>query len=236
MKINYVIRLFTMFYLCFCCIEAQAQFTDRIVKKDSTELYVMVEATEGDSITYRFYGQPQDSIYALPKSAINKIVLRNGGGVYRPKTILHNANGIVKPPKISSIYVDAAAGLTLELAGMADLSVGYRFNEKQAIGISYIAMSNYSIDAMGVGAQWRFTPQRKSLFKLELGVITSADSIDRSGPEIYTYQPKNASNLYLRVGLAVKVTSFFSLGINYVGTSPMTFLISGQNIAPNRRS
>lgn len=204
---------------------------DRIIKKDSIEWYVMVISKADDSITYRLYGQPVDSVYTIAKSAVQKIILRDGGGNYYPKPVEYNADGTEKLSKSSRIYVDAALGLWLsdETYALADLNIGYRFSEKQAIGLSRIAMSDYSIEASGVGLQYRFTPQRQSLFKLELGYITSASSIDRSGPEIYTHLPQNSSNIYFRLGAAVRF-SIFTLGINYVGSSPIMFQISnGQN-------
>jgi hypothetical protein len=236
MKKNCVITSLSIIYLFLCCTKGHAQAMDRIVRKDSTEWHVMVISTEDDSITYRLYGQPKDSVYAIAKSAVQKIIRRDGGRTYYPKPVVYNADGTEKLSKSARIYVDAAAGFWLNdrIYGLADLNIGYRFSEKQAIGLSGIAMSDYSIEASGVGVQYRFTPQRKSLFKLELGYITSASSIDRSGPEIYTHLPQNSSNIYFRLGAAVRF-SIFTLGINYVGAGPIMFQINnGQNVPTGR--
>lgn len=234
-KKDYVIYSFIIIYLCLCGANGQAQALDRIIKKDSAEWYVMVVNMEDDSIHYRLYGQPVDSVYSIEKSAVQKVILRNGGGNYYPKPVVYNADGTIKPPKTSPIYVDAAAGLSIALqTAIADLNIGYRFNETQAIGLSRILMSDYTIEATGIGIQCRFTPQRRALYKLELGYITSASSIDRSGPDIYTHLRENSSNVYFRIGAAVRFASIFTLGINYVGTGSLTFQVSkgfnGQNV------
>jgi hypothetical protein len=235
LKTNCVIRLLLISYLCFLSLKTEAQALDRMIKKDSTEMFVIVQDTDGDSISYRYYGQPKDSLYTIAKSAVSKIVLKNGGGIYYPKPVLYNADGTVKLSKRSRIYVDATAGFTLRLSGLADVNIGYRFDERQAIGLSRIGMGISHTSASGLGIQYRFTPSRQSLFKLELGVITGASSFDESGPEIYTYSRKASSNAYVRIGAAVRFGSIFTLGINYVGTGPLTFGISG-SISPNRTS
>ena len=225
----------SIIYLCLCATKGQAQAVDKIVRKDSAEWYVIIVNMEDDSITYRYYGQPKDSVYAIAKSAVQKVILRNGGGDYYPKPIVYNADGTIKLPKISPVYVDAAAGLSVLLqTAIADISIGYRFNEKQAIGLSRILMSDYTTNAEGIGVQYRWTPQRRALYKLELGYITSAGSIDRSGPEIYTHLPQNSSNVYIRIGAAVRFGGVFTWGINYAGSGPLTFQVSnsmnGQNV------
>ena len=232
-----VIALLSIIYLCFCSQKGQAQAMDRIVRKDSTEWHVMVISKGDDSITYRLYGQPVDSVYSIAKSAVQKIILRDGGGNYYPKPVVYNADGTVKLSKSARIYADMALGLWFsdETYTLADLNIGYRFNERQAIGLSGIAMSNYSIEAEGVGIQYRFTPQRQSLFKLELGYITSASSIDRSGPDIYTHLRQNSSNIYIRIGAAVRF-SIFTFGINYVGSGSLMFQVSNRQNVPTGKT
>jgi hypothetical protein len=233
MKINHVIRSLAISYLCILSLKTEAQTMDRVVKKDSTEMFVFLESTVGDNISYRYYGQPKDSIYALSKSLVYKIILRDNRGEYYPKPIKYNADGSVKPPKTSGVYLDAEAGLGIipdaGFSALADVNIGYKFNEKRAVGVSLIMMDNYAINASGVGLQYRSTPQRTSLFKLELGVITRASSVNRSGTSIYTYQPKNAVDVYLRIGAAFRFASVFTLGINYILSSATNFKISGQN-------
>jgi hypothetical protein len=227
-KKDYVIYSFLIIYLCLCGTKGQAQVIDRIVKKDSTELWVTIVSTADDSITYRLYGQPKDSVYSIAKSAVQKVILRNGAGNYYPKLGVYNTRGTVKQSKFSPIYVDAAAGAWFTNHGtwaLADLNIGYRFNEKVAIGLSRIAMSNYSISASGIGIQCRFTPERNNFFKLEFGYITNAGSIDRSGLEVYTYLPQNSSNIYFRMGAAVRIY-IFTLGINYVNSGSISFQVS----------
>jgi hypothetical protein len=138
----------------------------------------------------------------------------------------------------SPIYVDGSAGLIIpSFHFMADASVGYRINENLGVGVTAITMGNYDASAKGGGTQLRWTPERHTLIKLEVGVIRGASSIDRSGPEVYTYV-KKANDTYFRIGVFYRVGQILTLGICYAKTSPVTFdistVVNGQTIPKNR--
>jgi hypothetical protein len=141
----------------------------------------------------------------------------------------------------SPIYVDGSLGLNLlNLHFMGDASVGYRINENLGVGATFISMGDYNANATGGGAQLRWTPQRNVLLKIDVGVVRGAGSVDRSGPEVYTYV-KKASDTYFRIGVFFRFGQVLTLGVCYAKTSPVTFdistLVSGQTIPiPTNRS
>jgi hypothetical protein len=153
--------------------------------------------------------------------------------VLTPKT--DNSARKLRP---SPIYVDGSAGLIIpSFHFMADASVGYRINDNLGVGVTAITMGNYDASAKGGGVQLRWTPERHTLIKVEVGVIRGASSIDRSGPEVYTYV-KKSNDTYFRIGAFYRIGQILTLGICYAKTSPVTFdvstLVNGQTIPKNR--
>jgi hypothetical protein len=155
--------------------------------------------------------------------------------VLTPKT-----DTTVRKLRPSPIYVDGSLGLNLlNLHGMADASLGYRINENLGVGVTVITMTDYDANAKGGGLQLRWTPERHALMKLDIGAVRGASSIDRSGPEVYTYV-KKASDAYFRIGVFFRFGQVLTLGVCYAATSPVTFdiskLVSGTIPVPTNRS
>jgi hypothetical protein len=212
----------------FCTEKAQAQLIDTIYKKDSTILYVTILRNKDNTIKYRYAGQANDSIFEMPQSDVDKITMYTGTTYYYSKKAKDKAKEEEKAatqhlkrekikfelPKIySPIYVDATVSLYLGL--FSDVNGGYRFNEKHALGVSYIkwdkASACCSTYASGIGLQWRNTPKKTMLYKAELGYILNANYGD-DGPYQAIYNYKKSKKVYQRVSAAYRF-GFGSIGL-----------------------
>jgi hypothetical protein len=141
--------------------------------------------------------------------------------------------------KFGRIYFDASAGINLlNLHYLGDASMGLRFNEASALGFTYIAGSDYGATMQGLGLQFRWTPQRNSLFKIDIGKVTKAGTIDRSGSDVYEYLRGNGADLYLRLGAYLRFSEILTIGISYLPTTALNFsvskLVNGQLIPTNQ--
>jgi hypothetical protein len=225
-------KLFLSLIVILSCFftEAQAQLIDTIYKKDSTVLYVTILRNKDNKIKYRYAGQANDSIFEMLQSDVDKITMYTGTTYYYSEKAkekakkeekekaatehLKRAKIKVDLPKIySPIYVDATLSLYLGL--FSDVNGGYRFNEKNALGISYIkwdkASQCCSTYASGIGLQWRNTPKKSILYKAELGYILNASYGD-DGPYTATYNYKKSNKVYQRVSAAYRF-GFGSVGL-----------------------
>ena len=211
--------------LCLICLfgkKGEAQITDRIIKKDTTELNGIVLKTKGDKITYRIYAQLNGPIFSIPKSEVDKIILRNGSITYFSARARDSVESEIP---FSPIYFDASVVLGLDY--LADINVGYRFNEKHAIGASGIAWGRgmiNSVEANGIGLQWRYTPTKRTLLKLELGYIINADYADDASSYNAAYSHKESNKIYQRFSIAKRFG---------VGTWGITFALAAGQVNRN---
>ncbi len=228
------ISLFFVISFCICPpkIHAQVYSTDRIVKKDSTVMFVFILNHSWNNVKYRNYGQETDSVHFIHKSEIERIILRNGYVYNHPQVkpeVIPDKVDSTKRPFFFPIYLDAAFGFTLSesTSSIADINFGFRLSEKYAIGYSQIAMSDYTTDAIAWGIQFRYTPKH-FMFKFEAGKITKASAIDHSSDAIYTYLPQKSNNSYLRLSATVRVASILTLSLNYIYSGTKTFDIANK--------
>jgi hypothetical protein len=200
--------------LCFYRTEAQVQIIDRIFKTDSTVYSVLIKKIKKDSVTYQYYGQTHDSIFSIPKSEVAKIIFKNGTSHYYSE----KEKDRIEVESSSFFYFDASAGIGLGV--FLDASAGYRITQKHAIGVSVATWNELSIccahEAKGFGLQWRFTPTRTSLIKLELGYVRSALYGD-DGPYFAVYNHQKSNKRYQRVSVARRF-DLFSLGLTLAET------------------
>ena len=199
---NYLLnskQIFILMSFCLICLFSEkgiAQITDRIIKKDSTELNVIVLKTKSDKITYRMYGQFNGPFFSIPKSEVDKIILRRGSITYFSA---RERDSVESKAPFVPIYFDTSVGLGLGY--LADINVGYRFNEKHAIGVSCITWGRgwtNMVKANGIGVQWRYTPTRKTLLKFELGYIINAHYADDASSYNASYSHKESNKIYQR--------------------------------------
>ena len=69
--------------------KGEKAMTDRIVKKDNTVLFVTVLGEQTDSIAYQLFEQKEASVFYVPKTEVDQLVLKNG----RTFTYVRNYKG-----------------------------------------------------------------------------------------------------------------------------------------------
>ena len=231
------ISLFFVMSFCICPpkIQAQVYSMDRIVKKDSTVMFVFILNHSWNNVKYRNYGQETDSIHYIHKSEIERIILRNGYVYNHPQVnpeFIPDKVDSTKRPFLFPVYLDAGFGFYSfkqeGSVGLADINFGFRLSEKYAIGYSQIIIEDYSASAKGWGIQFRLTPSKHKMLKIEAGKITGAKGINHSGDAIYIYLPQKSTNHYLRFSGTIRVISILTFSFNLIYSGTKTFDIANK--------
>ncbi len=204
-----VLKFILFHFMCLCGQNAYSQDVDKIFTKDSTTLHVLIQKIRSDFVYFKHYNQTSDDISSMHLSNVYKITLKNGKTQHY--AIVAKDSNLQIP--FFPVYVDASLGLGFGL--FADVNLGYRINEKNAIGASLMAWTEPSAccahSAEGFGVQWRITPNRKILYKLELGYINKANYGD-DGPYNAVYNHKKSNKFYQRL-TAARRFSVFQIGL-----------------------
>jgi hypothetical protein len=202
----------TAMVLCLCIQKTQAQSQpDKIFVKDHRVLFVDIKNSRGDTIKYRTLDDKTGTIYAMPKSNIDKVVLKSGGTVNYSNYV--EKDSVYAEKSIYPFYVDMSLGLLsisgdgFSYLGPLDINVGYSILKEHSIGLSLIAWNSpsdcCSTSASGVGFQWRYRSSANRLFlKIEGGYVLRAHYGD-DGNYRSEYNYQKSSKTYFRTTAAL---------------------------------
>jgi hypothetical protein len=143
----------------------------------------------------------------------------------------------VKKRKIFPIYMSINGGISTancnngafgtfcDIYNLVNGSIGYRINSKNAIGI---AQSNFLIDneIKGlVGLEYRYTPVRRGIFSVELGIISNVVFGPTGGNSFqYEYLPDQSQRFYFRLSAGYRFWRIFSLNLNFLQSGESVFM------------
>ncbi|MEY4904345.1 MAG: hypothetical protein RLZZ292_2160 [Bacteroidota bacterium] len=66
-----------------------------------------------------------------------------------------------------------------------------------------------------MGLQYRATPTRHFMYKMEVGYILGASTIDPSGPGLFDYLPSQSKRFYVKPSIYVRFARMFTFGVSY---------------------
>lgn len=137
----------------------------------------------------------------------------------------------VKGKRFFPIFIDFNGGLTMGSGGLGfdichlvNASIGYRINEKHAIGI---AKTNFYSDneITGLlGVVYRSTPTQRGIFTLEIGGIKKVNyGHIQDNSNKFEYLPNESQRYYFRLSGGYRFWRVFSLNFNYAQTGEHRF-------------
>lgn len=127
------------------------------------------------------------------------------------------------------IYFDAGGGYFPESGNNAwagQLSGGYRFNSKSALGIgaTYWGRTGiYERRAWGLGVQYRRTFWAFLNLKIEVGYVVKATMYDNNLDRKMTYFAASSSPIYYKFDAHWRVRHYLTLGISACQTRDLSF-------------
>jgi hypothetical protein len=203
----------TIMVLCLSLQKAQAQAqSDKIFLKDKSVLFVDIKNSRGKTIKYRLMDDKQDTIYAIPKANIDKVVLKTGYTANYADYV--DRDTVFSEFSIYPFYADMSLGLMcfggdgFSPLGATDINIGFSFHKEQSIGLSLISWYQPSdccgTSASGLGLQWRYrSSSNRLMLKIEGGYVSNVQYGD-DGPYISKYNPQKSSKNYFRTTAALR--------------------------------
>jgi hypothetical protein len=127
------------------------------------------------------------------------------------------------------IYLDAGGGYFPESGNNSwagQLSAGYRFNPKAALGlgVAYFGRASlYERRALGLGVQYRQTIWRALNAKIEVGYVLNSMMYDHKLDKKMDYLAASSSPIYYKFDLNWRIKHYLTLGISVAQTNNLSF-------------
>jgi hypothetical protein len=147
-------------------------------------------------------------------------------------------NNQTKRHHLFQIYVDINGGFTSHsncppnsifgcfptFYTLANVSVGYRIDTINAIGLSKTNFQKDDVIAGLLGLEYRITPTKRLIFGVEIGMIDKViEHLDHAQFEQHEYLPNQSERYYFRLSAGLRFWRVFSLNLNYAQSGKNVF-------------
>ncbi len=131
---------------------------------------------------------------------------------------------------IERYYADAGGGYFPESGNASwagQLSAGYRFTPKTALGIGAAYWGRVNIfdrSALGIGLQVRQTVWERINLKAEIGYVLNARMYDGKLDKSMTYLANNSTPIYYKFDINWRIKHYLTLGVSATQTANLYFM------------
>jgi hypothetical protein len=164
------------------------------------------------------------------KTLFTLIIILSSIYATKAQELMKDSIYLTKKEAVFPIYLQGSAGFTMDggyccnADYLATMSVGYRINAKNAIGIS---KTNFQVDdeVKGFGLEYRITPTQRAIFAVELGAIDKVIYGKNHFPtdQRFDYLPNQSQHYYFRLSAGYRFWRIFSFSFNYAQSGNIVY-------------